>query len=186
MPAPTATTTTTLTVHAANFRYSLMVESRTPGVYGGKLILRRAQYTANPANANAPGTWVDDPTPGAGQTVPIPPALTPALDGIFALLPQVLTALKVTGTPSATRMHIAGVLNADGTQRLSIVLQLLITGRWQIASIADLNIFLGLAAPDPNAKPAPVVAAAMAAPVAAAWAALDTEVNALNASNKWV
>ena len=160
-----ATNVNEVTVNPTNIRYSLTLDqlsSRT-----GRLYLQRSQKRED-------GTWIDDPSVGSKKNIPFPttPEMTSAIDGIVALLPSLLATFDVTDIVTQYRLRITGNLLVGGILDESVIIQFY-TSKVQVKMIPSLTTFL-------NNNPD------LAMPVLTAWDALDTVINNMNATEKWL
>ena len=157
----------TLTIAAAQIRYSLQLDS-IGGRVGGSLDLQRSQRGAD-------GAWLDDPRTEARKRVPLPEdkATQAAAAKLLDIVPSFLGPLGVEGPLKDVRLRLRGNLAADGKLVVSVSVQANTAGGWQVKQIPDLTKFL-------SANPS------LAQPVLTAWDALDAAIDAANAEEGWL
>jgi len=151
-----------VTVNPSKVRYSLTLD-HLGNSSRGSLQLQRSDHRKD-------GTWMDDPKVNSRKTVPLPRG--PAVDGIVALLPALLSRLGVTDPFTDYRLQLRGRLSAAGVLNVTIVVQVF-TAQWVVKTIPNLAAFLE-ANPD------------IAPEVLTAWDTLDSAIDAANQREQWL
>ena len=153
-----------MTVTPNRVRYSLDIErigNRTRCV-GTKL--QRSEKLED-------GTWIDDPRPGS-SVGPVEIPVGPAVAGLIALLPTILSRLGISGELGQFRMHLRDRLD-NGVLDVAMHAQAELGGCWINKRMPSINAFV-MANLD------------LAESINAAWMAMDGEIAAANTANGWL